>query len=109
MLNNSFAGVEKLASLNLQVFKSTLPENQEIAARALSAKDPQELFALQASQAQPTAGKVQSYLRHIYKIMSGTQAEFTMAFKAQANGTRTMRGPLSTTSGSTHRPEAKRP
>ena len=83
LLCKAFAGIEKLASLNLQAFKSTLAENQEIAAGALSAKDLQELFALQASQAQP-AEKIPSYWRNVYAIVSGTLAEFTTTFEAQA-------------------------
>jgi len=83
ILTKVFEGIDKLASLNLQAFKSTLAESQEIAAKALSAKDAQELFALQANQAQPTAEKIQSYWRHVYEIMSGTLAEFTTTFEAQ--------------------------
>ena len=83
ILTKVFEGIEKLASLNLQALKSTLAESQEIAAKALSAKDAQELFALQANQAQPTAEKIQSYWRHVYEIMSGTLAEFTTTFEAQ--------------------------
>ncbi len=83
LLNKTFAGIENLTSLNLQAFKSTLAENQEIVIRALSAKDPQDLFALQTGQAQPTVEKAQSYWRHVYEIMSGTQTEFTETLVAQ--------------------------
>jgi phasin family protein len=83
LLNKTFAGIETLTSLNLQAFKSTLAENQDITARALSAKDPQELFALHAGQAQPTVEKAQSYCQHVYEILSGTQAEFNEILVAQ--------------------------
>ncbi|HUO60176.1 MAG TPA: phasin family protein [Candidatus Acidoferrales bacterium] len=83
LLNKTFAGIESLAGLNLQAFKSMLAEHQEIATRVLSAKDPQEVFALQAGQAHPTVEKAQSYWRHVYEILSGTQTDFTEILIAQ--------------------------
>ena len=83
LLNKSLSGIEKLVSLNLQTFKSTLTEHQEIAARALSAKDPHELLTLHASQAQPAGEKAQSYWRNVREIVSGTQAEFTTTIETQ--------------------------
>jgi hypothetical protein len=44
----AFGCIEKLTELNLRAAKSTLAENQAIANMALSTKDPQQLFALQA-------------------------------------------------------------
>jgi hypothetical protein len=48
----AFEGFEKLVELNLQIVKSTLAENQEVAGKALSSKDRQGLFA---QQTPPTA------------------------------------------------------
>jgi hypothetical protein len=39
--------------------------------------------ALHAGQAQSTVEKAQSYWRHVYEILSGTQAEFTEILIAQ--------------------------
>ena len=50
-----------LTELNLRAVKSTLSENQVITRMALSAKDPQELFALQARRAQAAMEEAQSY------------------------------------------------
>ena len=50
----------------------------------LSAKDAQELLALQASLFQPLAEKTAAYSRQLYDIASGTGGEFTKAFEAQA-------------------------
>ena len=72
----AFEGFEKLVQLNVQVVKSTLAENQEVVGKALSAKDPQGVFALQAT---PTAEKLQSYWRHVSEIVTSTQGEFTAA------------------------------
>ena len=83
LTNKAFEGFEKLIELNLQVVKSTLAESQENAQRALSVKDAQELFALQASLAQPVAERALSYGRHLYEIASSTQAEFARVAEAQ--------------------------
>ena len=82
-LNKSFDGIEKLAELNVQAVKSTLAENQEILAKALWAQEPHELFSQQTSQAQPAIEKAQSYWRHVYEILSSTQAEFAALTEAQ--------------------------
>ncbi|MFM0078773.1 phasin family protein [Paraburkholderia sediminicola] len=79
----AFEGVEKLVELNLQVVKSTLAENQEITAKALSAKDPQDLFALQASYTQSVTDKVQLYGRNVYEIISSMQGEFAADAETQ--------------------------
>ncbi|WP_207003264.1 TIGR01841 family phasin [Trinickia mobilis] len=69
--------------MGLKRCKSTFAENQDITARAVSAKDPQEPFALLASQVQPAVEKTQSYWRHVYEIMSGSQAEFAATAEVQ--------------------------
>ena len=83
LTNKAFEGFQKVLALNLQVVKSTLAESQENAYRALSVKDAQELFALQASLAQPVAEKAQSYSRQLYEIASATQAELARVAEAQ--------------------------
>jgi hypothetical protein len=50
----------------------------------LSAKDAQELLALQSSLMQPLAEKTAAYSRHLYDIATGSSAEFSKAFEAQA-------------------------
>ena len=83
LTNKAFEGFQKVLALNLQVVKSTLAESQENAHRALSVKDAQELFALQASLAQPVSEKAQSYSRQLYEIASSTQAEFGRVAEVQ--------------------------
>lgn len=73
--SKAFEGVEKLVALNLQVAKTSLAEAAETAQAALSVKDPQEYFALQASLLQPSAEKAAAYGRHVYEIVAGTNAE----------------------------------
>jgi len=82
LTGKAFEGVEKLVELNLQAIRSNITESQEHAQRVLSAKDAQELLALQASYAQPSAEKLLSYGRHVYEIAAATQAEFARVAEA---------------------------
>ncbi|MDF3833153.1 TIGR01841 family phasin PhaP1 [Cupriavidus basilensis] len=83
LTTKAFEGVEKLVELNLQVVKATFAENVDNAKKALSAKDAQELLAIQASLVQPIAEKALAYSRHVYEITSETQSEFTKVAEAQ--------------------------
>jgi phasin family protein len=65
----AFDCIQKLTELNLQAVKSTLAENQAIANLALSTKDPQELFVLQARRAQ-AAMQEASLERGAHKIIT---------------------------------------
>jgi phasin family protein len=82
LTGKAFEGVEKLVELNLQAVRSNISEGQEHAQRLLSAKDAQELLALNANFAQPAAEKLLSYGRHVYEIAAATQAEFARVAEA---------------------------
>jgi phasin family protein len=75
--SKAFEGVEKLVELNLQVARAALSEAAETTIAALSAKDAQELLALQAGLMQPAAEKAAAYSRHLYDIAAATNAEVT--------------------------------
>ncbi|MGF6871492.1 phasin family protein [Paraburkholderia sp. MM5477-R1] len=79
----AFGCIEKLTELNLRAAKSTLSENQAIISTALSANDPQELFALLAKRAQAAMEEAQSYWRHVYNIMFSAQAELAGSAEGQ--------------------------
>ncbi|MFL9965147.1 phasin family protein [Paraburkholderia sediminicola] len=79
----AFGCIEKLTELNLRAVKSTLAENQAIANVALSTRDPQQLFALQARRTQAAMQEAQSYWRHVSTIMFSTQAELAASAEAQ--------------------------
>ena len=79
----AFESVEKLVELNMQVAKTSLIEASETAHAAMSAKDAQELMALQSSLLQPAAEKAAAYSRHVYDIVAGVSAE--MSKTAEAN------------------------
>lgn len=83
LTTKAFEGMEKLVELNLQVAKTSLTEAAETTYSAMSAKDPQELLALQAGLMQPAAEKAAAYSRHLYEILAGTGAEFTKTAEAQ--------------------------
>ena len=80
----AFEGVEKLVELNLQVAKAAMGEAAESTQAALSAKDAQELLALQTSLLQPAAEKAAAYSRHLYDIATATTAEMSKAAEATA-------------------------
>ncbi|GAB1387711.1 phasin family protein [Melaminivora sp.] len=84
LTSKAFAGVEKLVELNVAASRAALNEASAHAQAVLAAKDVQQLLALQASQFQPLAEKATAYSRHLYDIASGTGAEFSKAFEAQA-------------------------
>jgi phasin family protein len=75
LTHKAFEGVEKLVELNLQVTKAAFGEVAETTKAALSVKDAQELFALQAGLLQPAAEKAAAYSRHLYDIAAATNAE----------------------------------
>lgn len=77
LTTKAFEGVEKLVELNMQVAKSALGEAAEATKAALSAKDAQELLALQTSILQPAAEKAAAYSRQLYEIATATNAEVT--------------------------------
>jgi phasin family protein len=75
LTNKAFEGVEKLVELNLQATRAALGEAAETSKAALSVKDVQELFSLQAGLLQPAAEKAAAYSRHLYEIAAATNAE----------------------------------
>jgi phasin family protein len=88
--SKAFEGIEKIVELNLQTAKTALTEVADTTRAALSVKDPQEFFALQAGLYQPVAEKIAAYNRHVYEIAAATNAEVTKvaestAAEAQAN------------------------
>jgi phasin family protein len=84
LTGKAFEGVEKLVELNVTATKAALSEAAGSTQALLSVKDAQELLALQAAMFQPLAEKTAAYSRHLYDIASGTGAEFSRTFEAQA-------------------------
>ncbi|MDB5765078.1 MAG: phasin family protein [Herminiimonas sp.] len=83
LANKAFAGVAQLVDLNVSAAKASLEHSTAAVQQLLSAKDPQEFFALSAAQTQPNAEKLLAYGRNLASIASSTQSEFTKAAEAQ--------------------------
>lgn len=81
LTNKAFEGIEKLLELNVAASKAALADASNQTQAVLSAKDAQELLALQASLFQPLAEKAAAYSRHLYDIAQGTGAEFSKTFE----------------------------
>lgn len=84
LTSKAFEGVEKLVELNVTASRAALADAANHTQAVLSAKDAQELLALQANLFQPLAEKTAAYSRHLYDIASGTSTELGKSFEAQA-------------------------
>lgn len=87
LTDKTFESVEKFIELNMNAAKSSLEESTATAKELLGAKDPQDFFNLTSSHAQPVAEKALAYGRHLAKIASSTQADFTRAAETQITET----------------------
>ncbi len=83
LTNKAFESVAQLVDLSVSAAKASLEHSAAAAQQLLSAKDPQEFFALSAAQTQPNAEKVLAYNRNLASIASTTHAEFAKAAEAQ--------------------------
>lgn len=83
LTHKAFEGVEKLVELNLQVARSALSDSADTTKAVLSAKDAQQLLALQAELLAPVAQKAAAYQHNLYQIATATNAEWIKAAEAQ--------------------------
>lgn len=79
-----FDGFEKLAELNVATAKALFDDAAANTRAVLEIKDPKELFNLNTSLAQPSFEKTVSYSRHVYGIVSESQATLRRAAEEQA-------------------------
>lgn len=86
LTTKALEGIERLATLNLQVIKTGIEEAGEAGLAALSVKDPQSFLALQAGTLQPGADRAASYGREVYDIFLSTKAEVEKVAAEQATG-----------------------
>ena len=84
MTAKAFEGVEQLTALNMQVVKASLDEATETGLAALSAKDPQALFALQATLLQPSTEKATAYGKQVSAIVASIKADVEKVAGQQA-------------------------
>jgi phasin family protein len=83
LASKTFEGMEKLVELNISTAKASLENSSAAARQLLAVKDPQEFFAVSASQAQPSAEKALAYGRQVASIAADTGAEFSRAAESQ--------------------------
>ena len=81
---SGFDGFEKLTELNVATAKALFDEAAANTRAILEIKDPKELMSLNANFAQPVLEKSVSYSRHVYSIVSESQATFRKAAEEQA-------------------------
>lgn len=85
LANKAFDGVQKIVELNLQATRAVIAESAANTQAALSSKDAQEFFSLQASSLQATADKFGAYGRQVYDISVSTRAEFKKVAEATSS------------------------
>jgi phasin family protein len=82
-VNQAYAGMEKLVELNMAATKAALGESFGHLQAVMTAKDPQQLVALQTSFLQPLGTKSMAYFQHVQSIATEGQSDFTAQFEAQ--------------------------
>ena len=78
----AFASFEKLVELNMAASKALLGESIGHLQALAEVKDVQALFALQSALVKPMAEKAASYSRHVYDIVSGSNADLSQVFES---------------------------
>src|SRR5690625_2127810 len=81
--NAVFEGFEKLADLNLKVFKASIDEVSQKSQEAVKIQDPQQALDFSSSLFQPGAEKVLAYSKQVYDVLSGVQIDIAKLTEAQ--------------------------
>lgn len=83
LAHSLFAGAERFAPLTLSATRSAMEDAANGATQLLNVKSPQDLFALQATFAQPGLEKFLAYSRSAYDVAVKNQTEITKLMEAQ--------------------------
>ena len=83
LTTKAFESMEKLVELNVTASRAALSDASDHSQSLLSAKDAQELMALQAGMMQPLAEKTAAYSRHLYDIAAGVTAQMGQAMEGK--------------------------
>lgn len=84
LMNKAIDGVNKLAELNLSTAREALSDSERRVDAALSAKDAQELLALQTATVQPLMERTTTYTRQLYELAAGSGQELSRSLEAHA-------------------------
>ncbi|MFA6441894.1 MAG: phasin family protein, partial [Sterolibacterium sp.] len=71
LANTAFAGMERLAALNLNAARALLEDNVASLKSLTEIKDVQSLLSLNTAQTQPGLEKTVAYSREVYEIFTG--------------------------------------
>lgn len=82
-VNQAYAGMEKLAELNMAATKAAMGETFSHLQAVLSAKTPQEMMELQAGYVKPMGVKAMAYFQHVQNITTQGQGDFTAQFESK--------------------------
>jgi phasin family protein len=74
---------EKLADVQVQAVKAALGESLKAFKHIASVKDVNELSALSSGLAQPGWDKTGAYVKSLYEVVSGSQAQLAQVLEAQ--------------------------
>ena len=85
LANATFAGFERLAALNLNTARSLLEDSVVNTRALLTAKDMQDLVALQSTLTQPGVETTAAYSRSVYEIATQTQGSLNKVVEAQVS------------------------
>jgi phasin family protein len=83
LANTAFAGMERLAALNLNTARSLLEDGTGSAQALLGAKDFQSFIAIQNSLLQPAVDKAALWSRSAYEISAATGEELGKTLETQ--------------------------
>ena len=89
MANAAFAGVERLAALNLNAVRTLLEDSAENTRALLAIKDVRGLISLQTTLAQPGLDKAGIYTRSVYRIATETQEALSEVVEGRLVGVAT--------------------
>jgi phasin family protein len=81
--NVSLANTERLAALNLHTARAFFADSAAAVGTLMSAKNPQELFALQSTLAKPAAEKTVAYSRSVYEILNDSANALSQIVEGQ--------------------------
>lgn len=83
MTTKTLEACQKLTELSMQTMKGSIVDSQEAVRQAFSARNPQELFAVQATAVEPAAEKARAYFQQVQEIAANTREEFQKVAAAQ--------------------------
>jgi phasin family protein len=81
----SMQGLDKLAALQLNAFKSAFADGMKSTKQFASIKDPSEFSTIATMMSQPVWEKAQAYARSVYEVAATTHAEVSALVEEQVS------------------------